>query len=395
MILSAIFILITILGILTYTFLMLRSIIKPKLLNKNAKLIYKISASLYWIAPLAFITLMSLSKGKNIYFSSFWHKLIMSYLPLLAYIIFIAIIWGIIRLIYKLIIKYKPQLKISENFAFKNKTYNRSRLILLIYFVIISIIMPYGQWKSGQIMVSKKDLSLTKNPTQSKRILLMADIHFDPGFSDKYAEKLTSLVNQQQADLILISGDFADLPAKELNRRGFDKVVQSWKAKQGVYGVIGNHEVYNGLERTVKWMEDQGVIILKDSSVKIDDLNIVGRYDITVEKNNLFKRKSIAELTKHIPKSEATIVMDHQPIEFMENLNAGVDLMLSGHTHGGQFFPFSLAVMSIFEIYKGYAFKENTLGEKLHIYVCQGTGTWGPGFRLGTNNEIVVIDIKY
>lgn len=132
-------------------------------------------------------------------------------------------------------------------------------------------------------------------------------------------------------------------------------------------------------------MKQAGINMLRDSSVLIDScFYVVGRDD----RSNP-NRKPLKELIEPLDKSKFLVVLDHQPYHLEEAEQAGVDLQFSGHTHRGQVWPVSFVTDRIYEVSHGYKKKGNT-----NIYVSSGIGIWGGKFRIGTQSEYVVIDIK-
>ncbi|MFZ4725789.1 MAG: metallophosphoesterase, partial [Paludibacter sp.] len=112
---------------------------------------------------------------------------------------------------------------------------------------------------------------------------------------------------------------------------------------------------------------------------------IVGRDD----KSNL-NRKKLSEIVTGLDKKLPFILMDHQPYHLEEAEQNDIDFQISGHTHNGQFFPGNLFVKKMYELGYGYLKKGNT-----HYYVSSGLGLWGPQYRIGTESELVVINLKY
>jgi len=112
---------------------------------------------------------------------------------------------------------------------------------------------------------------------------------------------------------------------------------------------------------------------------------VVGREDRSNE-----KRKTLSELVKGLDKKYPTILMDHQPYHLEEAEKNNIDLQISGHTHNGQFFPGNLFVKKIYELGYGYLKKGNS-----HFYVSSGLGLWGPQYRIGTESELVVVNLRY
>jgi predicted MPP superfamily phosphohydrolase len=177
-------------------------------------------------------------------------------------------------------------------------------------------------------------------------------------------------------------------PAIRLN---LGETLRLIKSKYGIYGVTGNHEFYGGVEPCCKYLVDHGVVMLRDSVIKIADaFTIVGREDVTLEQDHSKHRKKLSELLKEVDPALPIILMDHQPLRLDDAEKNGVDLQLSGHSHHGQLWPFNYISQAVYEVSWGYKKKGNT-----QIYVSCGVGTWGPPMRSGNRPEVVNVKLKF
>jgi predicted MPP superfamily phosphohydrolase len=159
------------------------------------------------------------------------------------------------------------------------------------------------------------------------------------------------------------------------------------KARYGVFAINGNHEHYAETPTaTADYLKSAGIKVLRDEVCLVDSsFYIVGRDD-----RSNSQRKSLAELVKGLNQSMPRILMDHQPNYLEEAEKNGIDLQISGHTHNGQFFPGNFLVKYMNELAYGYSKRGKT-----HYYVSSGLGLWGPQYRIGTQSELVVINLKY
>ena len=158
-------------------------------------------------------------------------------------------------------------------------------------------------------------------------------------------------------------------------------------APLGVYAVPGNHDYYgNDVDQLVVEMDKIGIQVLADETALVaNDFYIVGRKDLAAK-----SRRTTTALVAGLDQNKPLIMMDHQPVEFDEASDSGIDLLLSGHTHRGQLFPANLITRLIFENHYGYLKKD-----QLHSIVTSGFGTWGPPLRIGSRAEIVEINLKF
>lgn len=164
------------------------------------------------------------------------------------------------------------------------------------------------------------------------------------------------------------------------------------KSQFGIYAVLGNHEYYGGqIEPYIKEMKAHGMHVLMDQIILLDnEIQIVGRKDRTAESLSAEGRKRVDELLVDVNKSLPIIMLDHQPHHLETIANAGVDVLLCGHTHRGQLMPFHWITSRMFELDWGYLIKGN-----LHAIVSSGFGTWGPPIRLGSRSEIIELTITF
>ncbi len=159
-------------------------------------------------------------------------------------------------------------------------------------------------------------------------------------------------------------------------------------APLGVFTCPGNHEYRFGAEEKIEWLNRAGIKVLRDSALLIDSaFYIVGREDLVIE-NRMSLKELLSE--QQVDLSKPVIVLNHTPNNLDEEVSAGADLALYGHTHHGQVFPGNLVTQSIFEKAHGYLQKENT-----HIYVTSGIALVGPQYRIGTVSEILVLDVSF
>ena len=187
-------------------------------------------------------------------------------------------------------------------------------------------------------------------------------------------------INSLDPKFLCITGDFIDA-------RGVDRseLVSLQKLDCPIFFSIGNHERYEDLDKILERLASLGVTILRSELahpskdiqlIGIDDQEDVKQVDTELKKINFSQ-------------DVFTILMYHRPKGFEDAEKAGIDLMLSGHTHKGQVFPFNLVVKKVFRYVSGL----HRLGGSL-LYVSQGTGTWGPVMRVGSFSEITLFKVK-
>jgi predicted MPP superfamily phosphohydrolase len=193
------------------------------------------------------------------------------------------------------------------------------------------------------------------------------------------------MINSLEPDIILLPGDVVDEDIGPVIKQNAGELLRTLKAKYGVYAVTGNHEYIGGVEPSVEYLTEHGLIVLRDKTVKVaDSFYIIGREDRASKGFAGIRRKPLNQLIEGVDKNLPVILMDHQPLRLEEAEVSGIDLQLSGHTHHGQLWPFNFITKKLYEVSMGYKQKGNT-----HYYVSCGVGSWGPPVRTGNRPEIV------
>jgi predicted MPP superfamily phosphohydrolase len=264
-------------------------------------------------------------------------------------------------------------------------------LSLGLVLLFISMVLAGGYlkylWKSQVVVPIQLEKTIRANSLHgdSIRVVAMSDLHLGYAIGASELEEWVRLVNNEQPDIVLIAGDIVDISLKPLMRDSLYKYLQKIDAPLGVYACLGNHEYYAGADKSAEFMKLANIRLLRDSVAFVDStFYVVGRDDRTNP-----QRKSLSQLTAGLDHSKPIILIDHQPYDLGETPQSGVDLQISGHTHEGQIWPLSLITKAIYENPHGYIKKG-----KSHIYVSSGIGIWGGKFRIGTQSEFMVFNIK-
>jgi predicted MPP superfamily phosphohydrolase len=252
--------------------------------------------------------------------------------------------------------------------------------IAAIAFAIIQVKQP-PKLKEIQIPVARLSQSQS-----GFRIIHLSDIHINHFTSKEWIESLVERVNQQNPDVILITGDVID---DHLDRiKEFPPILRQLKSKHGIYVVSGNHEYYGGIQHFNDFCDQSNFHILNNETITIDKgLHIVGIPDDTAKSFSL-PGPDLGIAMRNIQDDQPIILMSHKPVGFPEAVKKGVSLQLSGHTHSGQILPLNLLVPLAFK----YSYGLYEL-DTAYIYTTSGTGLWGPPMRIFTSSEIVSIDL--
>ena len=222
------------------------------------------------------------------------------------------------------------------------------------------------------------------------RIVQISDLHVAPLLDKAYVTQVVAQANALNADLIAITGDLIDGSVSELK----DKVapLAELKARLGVFFVTGNHEYYSGVGPWLVELEALGFKILRNERVRIGtapaDFDLAGIDDYTSLGMHPGHGPDLPRAVSGRDASRELVLMAHQPRHMEVAVEADVGLMLSGHTHGGQIWPFGFLVRLVQPFLSGLGRQGNT-----QIYVNRGTGYWGPPIRLGAPPELTLLQL--
>ncbi|MDY7037173.1 MAG: metallophosphoesterase, partial [Thermodesulfobacteriota bacterium] len=265
-----------------------------------------------------------------------------------------------------------------------------NKMSFVITGLIVVGIIIYGTFEASRIKVEKLVLKTEKLPSKIRtlRIAQVSDIHFSAINSDRMARKIVDKIKLLNPDILVTTGDFIDRGLKD--KESVVALFQSLKIPFGKYAVTGNHEFYAGIEWAVEFTKKAGFRMLRNSGIVAHSVvNIAGVDDPSVRHYGPPASVSEDEILKKLPPKKLTILLKHQPRINKKSVGA-FDLQLSGHTHNGQIFPFSL-ITSFFFPYHNGLFK---VGGHSYLYVSRGTGTWGPAVRFFSPPEITLIEFQ-
>jgi len=321
-----------------------------------------------WISPVSsFFT----------FTGSFW-------LAAMVYLLMAVLVIDLTRLV----LYFFPQPEIFATQHVQIKKY-----LFLLVATSVGILVIAGHINALNPRIKRLDISIDKKVGEMKTLHLAvaSDIHMGTLVGPRRTAKLVNMLNACKADIILLAGDIVDEDLAPVIRYDLGKSLLALKAPLGVYAITGNHEYIGGAEEAVKYLENHGIRMLRDTTVLINEsFYLAGRNDRDSRRFKGSERKSIDKLLQGVDLSLPVIMMDHQPFSLQKVVDAGVDMQLSGHTHHGQMWPFNYITKGIFELSWGYLKKGNT-----HFYVSSGFGGWGPPVRIGNRPEIVDIYITF
>lgn len=227
--------------------------------------------------------------------------------------------------------------------------------------------------------------------TATYRIAMVSDIHMGYAIDKEDVQDMVDIINGMDADMVLICGDLIDGDLRPVIEEDMGRPLSGLKAELGTFAVMGNHEYIDNSEEALHYLAGiEKLTMLRDTMVDVGPFRLVGRDDISKQQRTGHARKQIEDyVTDSVWAAQYTIVMDHQPASIDEAKEQNVDLVLSGHTHAGQVWPMRLFTRHLYSLDYGQAYYGVTTA-----IVTSGYGTWGPRVRLGSQAEVVLIEIR-
>ncbi|MEK5032433.1 metallophosphoesterase [Paenibacillus sp. FSL R7-0302] len=257
--------------------------------------------------------------------------------------------------------------------------------------VLLAVFLIWGSRNAWSTVVRTHRLKVDKSIGTSVplTVAVASDLHLGNIVGNRHLRRMVREMNAMNPDIILLAGDVLDDSIEPFLRNGMEQQLKQLKARYGVYAVLGNHEYYGGsIAQYTEVMRSVGIQVLQDEVVETSGVYVAGRKDKTAEAMEAGGRLSVETLLEGLDRSKPILMMDHQPTGFGIASQAGVDVLLSGHTHRGQIAPNHWITRRLFELDWGYLLKN-----KLHVIVSSGYGTWGPPIRLASRSELIKLEL--
>ncbi|MBL6992116.1 MAG: metallophosphoesterase [Bacteriovoracaceae bacterium] len=251
-----------------------------------------------------------------------------------------------------------------------------------------STILGITNVKNGPIL-KKVKLKLPKiNLDTPLSFIQISDLHIAPTIEQSFLTKVVEKINSLNVDFVAVTGDLVDGSIEAIGKKV--DPLKDLKSKHGTFFVTGNHEYYSGVHAWVSYLKLLGIKVLDNQAQVISHLDhsflLAGVPDIRMEKS---ASSPAAAMGDFAPLVDYKILLAHQPRSCYAAFDAGFDLMVCGHTHGGQYWPMTDLIEYFQPFVKGFGkYKDLT------VYVNSGTGQWGPPMRLGTQAEITLFEIS-
>jgi uncharacterized protein len=244
---------------------------------------------------------------------------------------------------------------------------------------------------TGPAQITEVPVRLARLPPALSGLTIaqITDLHVGPTIRAREVRRVVEQTNALRPDVIAITGDLVDGSVRELGEAVSH--LRDLRARHGVYFVTGNHEYYSGVREWIAYLDRLGIRVLRNERVVIGDagasLDLAGVDDFSAARAGGGHGADLTRALAGRDPERSLVLLAHQPRGVPEAVAAGVELQISGHTHGGQLFPFNLLVSAAYPYVRGLYLHQE--GERRgHVYVSRGTGYWGPPMRLGSPPEI-------
>ncbi|WP_328959461.1 metallophosphoesterase [Kitasatospora purpeofusca] len=216
------------------------------------------------------------------------------------------------------------------------------------------------------------------------RIAVVSDIHLGPILGRAHTQRIVDTINAAKPDLITIVGDLVDGTVPELGRDA--EPLAQLRARDGAYFVTGNHEYFSGAAPWVDFVRELGVHPLQNARVELGGFDLAGVNDIAGEREG--DGPDFGRALGDRDPARTAVLLSHQPVTIHDAVRHGVDLQLSGHTHGGQLWPGNFVAELANPTVAGLARYGDT-----QLYVTRGAGAWGPPVRVGAPSDITLVTL--
>lgn len=267
------------------------------------------------------------------------------------------------------------------------------KIPVLVMLAIVGVMCLYGIYEAKHIRVEHVRLETGKLPegVDSLTIAQISDVHLGLILRKNHIKALAAKLEALAPDILVCTGDYVDGSLKNLLY--LTQYIEAFRPRYGKYAVTGNHEYYAGLDQSLEFLKKSGFTVLRGEGKTIeamitiagvDDADVSGATRVAGAAETDPALRALPEVAPTL----FTLFLKHRPDVSPATLGR-FDLQLSGHTHGGQIFPFNYLVKRQYPLLSGL----HDLGEGSKIYINRGTGTWGPPMRIFAPPEITVIEL--
>lgn len=262
----------------------------------------------------------------------------------------------------------------------------------VLYSLLVSLLITsYGYFEARDLRTERLTIGSPKIPKEvgKIRIALISDVHLGLIVRTERMKRIVELAKEADPDIFVSAGDLVDGQLSRLE--GLEGLLSEINPRYGKFAVTGNHEFYSGLHQALEFKKKSGFTVLRGKGLTVAGvINIAGVDDPVGKTLGFFHEVSEKDVLSGLPRDKFTLLLKHRPL--VDKASEGLfDLQLSGHTHKGQIFPFSLATKLYYPLHAGFLRLRDGGG----LYVSRGTGTWGPPIRFLSPPEVTVIDLVH
>jgi hypothetical protein len=300
-------------------------------------------------------------------------------------VLFLFVTSSLLFEIYRLVI-YLAALISRKNLATMFPSAGFSFFIPLVLSMAVG---TYGFFEARNVRTEQVTIRTSKLPDNISRfkIVQISDVHLGLIVREDRLKVIIDRVKAANPDILVSTGDLVDGQINKLE--GLAELLKEINPRYGKFAITGNHEFYAGIDQALNFTRKAGFKLLEGEGVHVGDImNIAGVDDPAGKTFNRYNNVSEKALLSELNNGRFTLLLKHRP--FVDNASQGLfDLQLSGHTHKGQIFPFTLITKMFFPHQSGVL---NLLNNSI-LYVSRGTGTWGPPIRFLSPPEVTVIEL--
>jgi uncharacterized protein len=257
--------------------------------------------------------------------------------------------------------------------------------VVEVLFGTAVVVGLFGVFNASWTRITRTTVRLANLPEawRGRTAALISDVHLGHVRNGSFLRRMVAKILREEPDAIFIAGDLFDGTAIDAGRAA--EPLNELTAPQGVYFVAGNHEQFGDDSKYLHAVRAAGVRVLNNEKVDVDGLQIIG-----VPYRNAARGLASVLHSVRLDRDRASILLIHDPDQPAVAEAAGVSLQLSGHTHLGQFIPWSWMAR---RIYRQFVYGLSRIGT-MQVFTSSGAGTWGPPLRLGSNPEIVMLQFE-
>ncbi|MFE3143760.1 metallophosphoesterase [Streptomyces scopuliridis] len=242
----------------------------------------------------------------------------------------------------------------------------------------------YGVLRGPRVKRVTVPLAKLPRGAHGFRIAVVSDIHLGPILGRAHTKRIVDTINSTQPDLVAVVGDMVDGSVEDLGPAA--EPLAGLKARHGSFFVTGNHEYFSGADAWVDHVRELGLRPLENERVEIPGFDLAGVNDVAGESEGA--GPDFAKALDDRDRARASVLLAHQPVVIDDAVRHGVDLQLSGHTHGGQLWPGNLLAGLANPTVAGLERYGDT-----QLYVSRGAGAWGPPVRVGAPSDITLVEL--